>query len=76
MEEESNIGLDWLSPRETEVYDLLSQDLSPDEVAKRLYITPSMVKQHIYNGKQKTGARTTIGLAAAVAVKKSEQKRS
>ena len=78
METGSSIDLDWLSPRETEVFELLAQDMSPDKVAKKLHITPSTVKQHIYNGKQKTGAKTTIGLAAAIAVQKikpSEQER-
>ena len=57
-----------LSRREREVFRLLADGLSGEEIAARLYLSPETVRTHIRNGMTKLGARTrTQAVVAAVA---------
>jgi LuxR family maltose regulon positive regulatory protein len=47
-----------LSPRETEVYELLAQGLSNKEIAKGLFISEATVKVHVSRVLEKLGVRT------------------
>jgi ATP/maltotriose-dependent transcriptional regulator MalT len=49
-----------LTRRELEILDLLSQGMTNDEIAKRLYISLSTVKVHVHHILKKTGARTRL----------------
>lgn len=49
-----------LTRRELEVFDLLSQGLTNEEIAKRLYISLSTAKVHVHHILKKTGARTRL----------------
>jgi DNA-binding NarL/FixJ family response regulator len=50
-------GLDDLTPREREVVSLIAQGLSNDQVAGRLYVSPSTAKTHATRAMMKLGAR-------------------
>lgn len=56
-----------LTRREREVITLLVAGRRPIEIARELCITRRTVKAHVENARSKTGARTTIELAARVA---------
>lgn len=56
-----------LTKREKEVLSLLVQGRKPREIAESLCITRRTVQAHMENARSKTGARTTIELAAKVA---------
>jgi DNA-binding NarL/FixJ family response regulator len=58
-----------LTPRETEVLQLLAEGLSRREVAVRLFVSPSTVKAHMQHVLPKLGARNTVH-AAAIAVRR------
>jgi DNA-binding NarL/FixJ family response regulator len=47
-----------LSPREREIMGLLSQGLSGEEVASRLFLSPETVRTHVRNAMGKLGAAT------------------
>ncbi len=56
-----------LSRREREVFRLLADGLSGEEIAARLYLSPETVRTHIRNGMAKLGARTrTQAVVAAI----------
>ena len=56
-----------LSRREREVFRLLAEGLSGEEIAARLYLSPETVRTHIRNGMTKLGARTrTQAVVAAL----------
>jgi len=57
-----------LTSRQRQIYLMLSQDMTPQDVSDRLHIEVSTVQAHVYNAKQRTGYETTLGLAAAVAI--------
>jgi DNA-binding NarL/FixJ family response regulator len=50
-------GLERLTPRESEVVTLVASGLSNDEIAKRLYLSPSTAKTHAARAMSKLGAR-------------------
>jgi DNA-binding NarL/FixJ family response regulator len=50
-------GLDHLTPREREVVLLVASGLSNEEIASRLYLSPSTVKTHTTRAMTKLGAR-------------------
>ncbi len=52
----------FITPREHEILDLLSQDLTSRELAKSLYISFETVKSHRRNLLLKLGVKTTGGL--------------
>jgi DNA-binding NarL/FixJ family response regulator len=52
-----NPGLDRLTPREREVATLVATGLSNDEIAKRLYLSPSTAKTHAARAMTKLGVR-------------------
>jgi DNA-binding NarL/FixJ family response regulator len=49
--------LDHLTPREREVATLIASGLSNDEIAERLFMSPSTAKTHAARAMTKTGAR-------------------
>jgi DNA-binding NarL/FixJ family response regulator len=49
--------LDRLTPREREVATLIASGLSNDEIADRLYMSPSTAKTHVARAMTKVGAR-------------------
>jgi DNA-binding CsgD family transcriptional regulator len=51
-----------LSPRESDVIDLLLVGLSQKEVAERLFISPDTVKKHTYNAYRKLGVQNRVQL--------------
>ncbi|MFY0630345.1 MAG: response regulator transcription factor [Flavobacteriaceae bacterium] len=53
---------DTLSPREIEVLELLSQQLSIEEISKRMFLTIKEVQAHKSNLLLKTGVKNTAGL--------------
>ena len=56
-----------LSKREREVFRLLADGLSGEEIAERLYLSPETVRTHVRNGMTKLGARTrTQAVVAAI----------
>lgn len=57
--------LDRLSPRESEVAELVRQGLTNKEIAASLVVTPETVKQHLKNIREKTGF-TKLNLAVQV----------
>ena len=57
--------LDRLSPRETEVAELVRQGLTNKEIAEKLVVTAETVKQHLKNIREKTGL-TKLDLAVQV----------
>jgi LuxR family maltose regulon positive regulatory protein len=60
-------GLALLTPRETEVLELISEGLRNRDIAERLFITEVTVKVHVRNILRKLGARSR---AHAVALAK------
>jgi DNA-binding NarL/FixJ family response regulator len=50
-----------LTRREREVFDLLAQDLTGEEIACRLTVSPETVRTHIRNGMEKLHAHTRTG---------------
>jgi DNA-binding NarL/FixJ family response regulator len=52
-----NPGLERLTPREREVATLVATGLSNDEIAKRLYLSPSTAKTHAARAMTKLGVR-------------------
>ena len=55
-----------LSPRETEVYELLAQGLTNDEIARQLYISLSTTKVHVKHIYEKLGVRSRLEAARAL----------
>jgi LuxR family maltose regulon positive regulatory protein len=55
-----------LSPRETEVHELLAQGLTNDEIAKLLYISLSTTKVHVKHIYEKLGVRSRLEAARAL----------
>jgi DNA-binding CsgD family transcriptional regulator len=55
-----------LTPRETEVHELLAQGLTNDEIAKVLYISRSTTKVHIKHIYAKLGVRSRLEAARAL----------
>jgi DNA-binding NarL/FixJ family response regulator len=53
-----------LSPRETEVYELLAQGLPNKEIAQNLFISEATVKAHVSRVLEKLGVRTRTEAAA------------
>jgi LuxR family maltose regulon positive regulatory protein len=53
-----------LSPRETEVYELLAQGMSNKEIAQNLFISEATVKVHVSRVLEKLGVRTRTEAAA------------
>jgi len=60
-----------LSPREREVLGLLSQGLSGEDAAKRLFLSSETVRTHVRNAMSKLGA-TTRAHAVALALQRGE----
>jgi DNA-binding CsgD family transcriptional regulator len=52
-----------LSPRESDVVELLLVGLSHKEIAERLFISPDTVKKHTYNAHRKLGVQNRVQLA-------------
>jgi DNA-binding NarL/FixJ family response regulator len=59
-------GKSRLSPRETEVHELLAQGLTNDEIAKLLYISLSTTKVHVKHIYSKLGVRSRLEAARAL----------
>jgi ATP/maltotriose-dependent transcriptional regulator MalT len=55
-----------LSPRESEVHELLAQGLTNEEIAKRLYISLSTTKVHVKHIYEKLGVRSRLEAARAL----------
>jgi ATP/maltotriose-dependent transcriptional regulator MalT len=55
-----------LSPRETEVHELLAQGLTNEEIAKLLYISLSTTKVHVKHIYEKLGVRSRFEAARAL----------
>lgn len=53
-----------LSPRQVETVSLLAQDLTPAEVAERMYVGVHAVVYHLRQARLKLGTRTTTGTVA------------
>jgi DNA-binding NarL/FixJ family response regulator len=60
-----------LSPREREIMGLLSQGLSGEEAAKRLFLSSETVRTHVRNAMTKLGAATRAH-AVALAIQRGE----
>ena len=55
-----------LSPRESEVHELLAQGLTNEEIAKQLYISLSTTKVHVKHIYEKLGVRSRLEAARAL----------
>jgi len=55
-----------LSPRETEVHELLAQGLTNEEIARQLYISLSTTKVHVKHIYEKLGVRSRLEAARAL----------
>jgi DNA-binding NarL/FixJ family response regulator len=55
-----------LSPRETEVHELVTQGLTNEEIAKVLYISVSTTKVHVKHIFEKLGVKSRIEAARAL----------
>jgi DNA-binding NarL/FixJ family response regulator len=55
-----------LTPRETEVHELLAQGLTNEEIAKLLYISLSTTKVHVKHIFEKLGVRSRLEAARAL----------
>jgi DNA-binding NarL/FixJ family response regulator len=53
-----------LTRRERQVFDLLAQDLTGEEIARQLTVSPETVRAHIRNGMGKLHAHTRTGAVA------------
>ncbi len=60
-----------LSPREREILRMLSQGLSGEEAAKRLFLSSETVRTHVRNAMTKLGASTRVH-AVALALQRGE----
>jgi DNA-binding NarL/FixJ family response regulator len=60
-----------LSPREREILELLSQGLSGEDAAKRLFLSSETVRTHVRNAMAKLGATTRVH-AVALALQRGE----
>jgi DNA-binding NarL/FixJ family response regulator len=60
-----------LSPREREILGLLSQGLSGEEAAQKLYLSSETVRTHVRNAMHKLGAATRVH-AVALALQRGE----
>jgi DNA-binding NarL/FixJ family response regulator len=59
---EDAVELDRLSPREAEIFRLVGQGATNDEIARQLFISETTVKTHIARAQAKLGARDRIQL--------------
>jgi two-component system nitrate/nitrite response regulator NarL len=55
-----------LTPRESEVHELLAQGLTNDEIARQLYISRSTTKVHVKHIYEKLGVRSRLEAARAL----------
>lgn len=55
-----------LSPREREILDLLSEGLTGQAIASRLFLSPETVRTHVRNATTKLGAKTRVEAVALV----------
>jgi DNA-binding NarL/FixJ family response regulator len=55
-----------LSPRESEVLDLLAEGMTGHAIAERLFLSPETVRTHIRNATTKLGAKTRVQAVAMV----------
>jgi DNA-binding CsgD family transcriptional regulator len=62
-----------LSPRETEVYELLRSGLKNRQIGKLLFIEESTVKAHAHRIYDKLGVRSRSALAVQAALERSDQ---
>ena len=53
-----------LSPREHEILGLLSEGLTGEAIARRLFLSPETVRTHIRNAATKLGAKTRVHAVA------------
>ena len=53
-----------LSPREQEILGLLSEGLTGQAIAGRLFLSPETVRTHIRNARTKLGAKTRVHAVA------------
>jgi DNA-binding NarL/FixJ family response regulator len=60
-----------LTTREREVFELLAEGLTGEEIAVRLTVSPETIRTHIRNGMEKLGAHTRTG-AVVQALKSGE----
>jgi DNA-binding CsgD family transcriptional regulator len=51
-----------LSERELDILNLICQEFTTDEIAKKLFISPLTVVKHRSNMLQKTNSRNVVGL--------------
>ena len=58
-------GLDMLTPREREVVIEVASGLSNEEIARKLYMSPSTAKTHATRAMMKLGARDRAQLVIA-----------
>ena len=56
---------DGLTIREREIIDLVSEGLTNDEIAQRLWISPGTVRRHLENIYAKLGVHTRTAAARA-----------
>jgi LuxR family maltose regulon positive regulatory protein len=62
-----------LSPREREVFELLSQGLSNRQIAKALFISEATVKVHAHHIYDKLGVRSRVALTIQAALERARQ---
>jgi len=62
-----------LSPRESEVAELLAQGYTNKEIASQLFITPATAKQHVRHIFEKLGVRTRTEAALRLAAMRTRQ---
>jgi DNA-binding NarL/FixJ family response regulator len=62
-----------LSPREREVYELVTQGLTNREIAKLLFIEESTVKVHVHHIYDKLGVRSRLALTVQARLERSGQ---
>jgi DNA-binding NarL/FixJ family response regulator len=53
---------DELSPREIEIVTLIAQELSTNQIAEKLFLSPATVETHRHNILKKLGIKNSIGL--------------
>jgi DNA-binding NarL/FixJ family response regulator len=53
---------DELSPREIEIITLIAQELSTNQIAEKLFLSPATVETHRHNILKKLGIKNSIGL--------------